>query len=141
MRNIRRRFRESRSHHEDFDWMKSADYVHIKSQPESKASLTKQWNKYYARLREGWDFAIVLWGTIGKQEDVSKDLSSKRMIIRDVSDHGKVREIMKEIDYDNLDNDWMGAPSIKPQDIIMKYEEKKQEWIQQNRIVTGKHLE
>jgi hypothetical protein len=130
MKNIRVRSKEPRPDHEDFDWMKSTTPPHKSTAPLNP----KFWRKYSARIREGWDFAICLWGAVGREEDVFLEMPGQRLIIRDTSDHGKVREIMREIDYASLPTTWMGAPNVYPEHVFEKYEEKKQEWIATNRL-------
>ena len=133
MNNLRRKTREPSAKHDDFDWDKSTTPPD-KSKDPVAARASKGWRKYCAKIREGWDFGICLWGAVGRQEEVHVNMPGQRMLIRDASDHGKVKEIMAEIDYHSLPTSWMGAPNINPVDIIEKYEEKKQEWIQQNRL-------
>ena len=131
MKNIRQRSRPRRPHHEDFNWIRSCtppknstkDYSHHRG-----------WKKYCATIRQGWDFGIVMWGAVGRQEEVSLDMAGQRMLISDVSEHRKVKEIMNDIDWASHPGSWMGAPNIDPIDVIVKYEEKKQEWIATNRL-------
>ena len=130
MNNLRLKSREPRPDHEDFDWMKSTTPPHASTAPINP----KFWRKYSARIREGWDFAICLWGAVGRQEEVFLEMPGQRLIIRDTSEHGKVKEIMAEIDYESMPKTWMGAPNVYPEHVFEKYEEKKQEWIQQNRL-------
>jgi hypothetical protein len=128
--NLRRKTREPSARHDDFDWSKSTTPPGASTAPINP----KFWRKYCAKIREGWDFGICLWGAVGRQEEVHVDMPGQRMLIRDASEHGKVKEIMAEIDYHSLPTSWMGAPNINPVDIIHKYEEKKQEWIQQKKL-------
>ena len=94
----------------------------------------KGWKKYCAAIRQGWDFGLVMWGAVGRQEEVSTDMAGQRMLISDVSEHRKVKEIMNDIDWASIPGSWMGAPNMAPKDVVLKYEEKKQEWIANNQL-------
>ena len=96
--------------------------------------MHKGWRKYCAAVRQGWDFGIVMWGAVGRQEEVSLDMSGQRMLVSDVSEHRKVKEIMSDIAWDTIPGSWMGAPNMVPKDVVAKYEEKKQEWIANNQL-------
>ena len=130
MNNIRERNRPKPPFHEDFNWMGSAT-------PPQNSTVNrhdKHWRRYCARVRQGWDFGICMWGAVGRQEEVSIDMPGQRMLISDVSEHKKVKEIMSEIDWQSVRGSWMGAPNMSPRDVINKYEEKKREWIASNRL-------
>ena len=130
MKNIRLKTRPSVPEHEDFDWMKSTTPP---SKSEGKVN-NKSWKKYCAKVREGWDFGIIHWGTLGKEVEVSTECSGNVYFIRDVSDHGQVREIMRMIDWKSIPGLWMGATNVQMDGIIPLYEEKKQEWLRQQEI-------
>ena len=129
MKNIRQRSRPQNPRHDDFDWMRSSTPP---ANSEVKAD-DKAWRKYCSKIREGWDFAVCMWGAVGRQEEVSIDMPGQRLLVRDVSEHGQVKQIMSEIDWKALPGSWMGAPNTSPDVIIEKYEEKKQEWLRQQR--------
>ena len=130
MNNLRLRQRPADPEHEDFDWMRSTTPPALSTTRPNN----KMWRKYCARVREGWDFGLVHWGKLGRETEVSIDVPGNITFIRDVSDHRKVREIMRSIDWENIPGSWMGAPNMDPVDVVTLYEEKKQEWIQQNRL-------
>ena len=94
----------------------------------------KMWRKYCAKVRQGWDFGICLWGAVGRQEEVSIDMPGQRMLICDVSEHKKVKEILEDVDWKAVPSSWMGAPNMDPKDVVRMYEEKKQEWIANERL-------
>ena len=130
MKNIRQRNRPKKIIHEDFNWMRTT----TPPEKSTKGRKDKAWRRYCARVRQGWDFGIVLWGALGRQEDVSLTMAGQRMLISDVSEHRKVKEIMEDIDWESIPGSWMGAPNMDPKDVVTKYEEKKQEWIATNRL-------
>ena len=126
MKNIREKKKEPRPSHRDFIWFRSRSSYDrcIGGRPD------RHWKKYVSLINEGWDFGIVLWGALGSIEEVDLTLAANRMIIRDVSEHGKVRELMESIDWDEIPNNWMGAPNTDPFNIVQEYEKKRREWIE-----------
>ena len=130
MKNLRLRIKPVVVDPQDFDWMKST------TPPENRSTdySHKAWRKYCARIREGWDFAICLWGAVGREEGVCLDMPGQRLIIRDTSEHGKVIDIFREIDYSTIPSTWMGAPNVYPEHIFERYEETKLKWIKENRL-------
>ena len=132
MRNIRIHSNPKDPSHEDFDWMYSITPPNKTTSPRPD----RVWRRYVSKFKEGWDFGIIMWGSIGRQEEVSLEMSSHRMIIRDVSEHGKVREIMNSIEWDSIPNNWMGAPNTSPADVIEMYESKKQDWVEEGKLTS-----
>ena len=124
MKNIRKSEREPIPFHPDFLWMKSQSIDENDSKSRSK---------YLGRLREmSPDFGILRWGhSLGKRYQYCETTHAHIFWIKDVSDHGKVSEILSTIKYKrgDLPHHWMGEVSFEMADLVEVYDMKKQEYL------------
>ena len=123
MKNIRKKEREPRPEHPDFQWLKSESHEH---------GSNKAKTRYLDNLRElEPDFGILKWGhSLGKRYEVSEETHAHIYWIKDVSEHGKVSEILESIKYKrgDLPHPWMGEVNFAMEDLIVVYERKKREY-------------
>jgi len=81
------------------------------------------------------NFGILRWGSIGRIEKVRDETSGHIYWIKDVSDHGNVKDIIESIDFDTeVIQYWMGAPSVLIEDLVEIYDRKKEEWKSQKKL-------
>jgi hypothetical protein len=134
MMNLREKRRRKRPEHPDFEWMMSASHPtrSIFNSPERR----KRYRSYLLKLDEfGPSFGVLRWGDIGRIEKVRKDTSAHIYWIRDISEHGKVREIIESIDFQNdVLQYWMGAPSVLIEDLVEIYDRKREVWKAQKKL-------
>ena len=123
MKNIRKKEREPRPEHPDFEWMESHSY---------QEGSNKTMRRYLANLRElEPDFGLLNWGwSLGKRYEVSEKTHGHIYWIKDVSEHGKVSEILETIKYrsGDLPHLWVGAHNFEMEDLVVVYERKKREY-------------
>ena len=122
MKNLRRFEKDPAPSHKDFQWLKS----------ESENDDIRKRRKYLTRLREmNPDFGILRWGTYcGRRYDYDEKTHAHIYWIKDVSDHGKVSDILASINYSSggdIPHPWMGAPNFCIEHLIEVYETKKSE--------------
>lgn len=128
MNNIRERKRKKRPSHPDFLWMMSAS--HPTRFASSNPKKQRRFRNYLVNLKD-FDpgFGVLRWGDIGRIEQVRENTNAHIYWIKDVSEHGKVESILRDIDFHNdVLQYWMGAPSVLMEDLVEIYERKKQEW-------------
>ena len=128
MKNLRERRRKRRAAHPDFQWMMSAMCPERSefSSPKSE----KRFRNYLEILKHfNPQFGVLRWGDIGRIEEVSESTHGHIYWIHDVSEHGKVQDIMEDIDFKNdVIQYWMGAPSVLMDDLVEIYEREREEW-------------
>ena len=120
MKNLRRFEKDPAPSHKDFEWLKS----------ESENDDIRRRRKYLIRLREmNPDFGIMRWGAaVGRRFDYDENTHAHIYWIKDVSDHGKVSDILASINYStDLPHPWMGAPNFCIEHLVEVYETKKSE--------------
>lgn len=120
MKNLRRFEKDPAPSHKDFEWLKS----------ESENDDIRRRRKYLIRLRElDPDFGILRWGAaVGRRFDYDENTHAHIYWIKDVSDHGKVSDILASINYStDLPHPWAGAPNFSIEHLIEVYETKKSE--------------
>ena len=135
MKNIREVRRRKRPAHPDFEWMMSAS--HPSRSIFQSPKRQKRFRHYLVRMNEfGPCFGVLRWGAgFGRIEQVADNTSGHVYWIRDVSDHGKVLEILQSIDFSNdVIQYWMGAPSVLIEDLVEIYDRKKEEWKSQKKL-------
>ena len=126
MKNLRERRRSRKASHPDFQWMMSA--MCPERSEHSSPKSEKRFRNYLVELKEfDPSFGVLRWGDIGRIEDVRESTHGHIYWIKDVSDHGRVREILESIDFTEVIQYWMGAPSVLIEDLIDTYDKKKQE--------------
>ena len=129
MINLRQKERLKKMTHPDFEWMQS-DMDPVRSELPSTPTTLKKHRKYVQSLREfAPDFGVLRWGAgIGRIYDVNESTHGHIVWIKDVSSHGKVRDILSSIDYNKeIFQYWTGAPSFTPDDLIDAYQIKRDE--------------
>ena len=123
MKNLRKSEKEPRPEHPDFQWLKSESH----EQGSNKAK-----RRYINSLRElDPDFGILRWGhSLGKRYEVSEETHAHIFWIKDVSEHGKVSDILETIKYKrgDLPHHWMGEVSFEMLDLVEVYDRKKREF-------------
>ena len=129
MKNLRERRRKKRASHPDFQWMISSMCPERSefSSPKSE----KRFRYYLETLKNfGPQFGVLRWGAgMGRIEEVSESTSGHIYWFVDVSDHGKVKDIMEDIDFQKeVIQYWMGAPSVLIDDLVEIYERKREDW-------------
>jgi len=128
MKDIRKLEREKNPEHVDFLWMKSQSV---------DLNDGKRKSKYLNKLREmNPDFGILRWGhSLGKRYEYCENTHAHIFWIKDVSEHGKVSEILSNIKYKrgDLPHHWMGEVSFEMADLVEVYEVKKQEYFEWNK--------
>ena len=134
MKNIREVRRRKRPSHPDFEWMMSA--MHPSRSLARSPKMERKFRLYLARMNEfGPSFGVLRWGDIGRIEQVSDSTNAHIYWIKDISEHGKVREIIESIDFDkDVMQYWMGAPSVLIEDLVEIYDRKKEEWKSQKKL-------
>ena len=136
MKNIRFKKRGRRPSHPDFEWMMSLSHP-TRSSLGVTPKRNQRHRQYVARLNDfEAQFGVLRWGAgFGRIEIVSNSTSGHIYWIKDVSDHGKVREIIESIDFEKeIIQYWMGAPSVLIEDFVAVYERKREEWKSQKKL-------
>ena len=134
MKNLREIKRRKRPSHPDFEWIMSAS--HPSRSIFKSPKREKRYRQYLVRMNEFEPkFGVLRWGDIGRIEQVSEDTNGHIYWIKDVSEHGKVKEIMESIDFHkDVIQYWMGAPSVLVEDLVEIYDRRKEEWKIQKRL-------
>jgi hypothetical protein len=134
MKNMRERKRRKRPSHPDFLWMMSSS--HPSRSISTNPKRYRRFKNYLANLKE-FDpgFGVLRWGDIGRIEDVRENTNAHIIWVKDISEHGEVENILRDIDFPNeILQYWIGAPSVLVEDFVKVYEKKREEWVRDKRL-------